>query len=84
MKVIERICLATRVKKDRKLLIRVVKTPQGNILIDEEGKLPGRGAYISRDADCIALARKKNLLARALRCNVDSSIYDDLLKLIQK
>lgn len=84
MKVIERIDLASREKKDRKQLIRIVKTPQGNILIDKEGNLPGRGAYISQDANSIALARKKNLLARALRCNVPTSIYDDLLKLIKK
>lgn len=82
MKVIERICLVSRVKKNRDELIRIVKTPQGNVIIDTERNLPGRGAYISRDANSIALARKKNLLARALRCNVELSIYDDLLKLL--
>ena len=80
MKVIERICLVSRVKKDRKELIRIVKTPQGVVMIDKEGNLPGRGAYISRDAKCIAMARKKNLLSRALRTSVDEEIYEQLEK----
>ena len=80
MKVIERICLVSRVKKDRKELIRIVKTPQGVIMIDKEGNLPGRGAYISRDAKCIAMARKKNLLSRALRTSVGEEIYEQLEK----
>ena len=80
MEVIERICLVSRVKKDRKELIRIVKTPQGVVMIDKEGNLPGRGAYISRDAKCIAMARKKNLLSRALRTSVGEEIYEQLEK----
>lgn len=80
MKVIKRLCLASREIKDRSELIRIVRTPQGVIMIDTKGNLPGRGCYISRDANCIAIARKKNLLARALRASVEDEIYEQLLK----
>lgn len=82
MKVVTRICLVSREKKDRKELIRIVKTPQGVVMIDEKGNIPGRGAYISRDAKCIATARKKNLLSRALRTSVSEEIYEQLEKII--
>ena len=72
-------CISTREIKDIKDLFRVVKTPSGNILIEEDKHLPGRGAYISRNIDAINIARKKKLLNRALRCNVPESIYDELL-----
>ena len=76
MKTIERICVVTRVKKDKNELIRIVRTPQGVVMIDKDKNLPGRGAYISRDAKCIAMAKKKNILSKALRCSVDESIYE--------
>lgn len=82
MKVITRICLVSRVKKDRNELIRIVKTPQGVVLVDLKGNIPGRGCYISRDANCVAMAKKKNLISRALRTSVDEAIYDELLKAI--
>ncbi len=80
MKTVERICLVTRVKKDKKELIRIVRTPQGVVMIDKDGSLPGRGAYISRDAKCIATCRKKNLLSKALRTSVSEEIYELLEK----
>lgn len=82
MKTILRICLVTREKKDRTQLIRVVKTPQGVVMIDNKGNIPGRGAYISRDEKVINMAKKKNLLNRALRTSVTEEIYDELLKQI--
>ena len=76
---IQRMCIATREIKDIKDLFRVVKTPSGNILIEEDKHLPGRGAYISRNIEAIKIAQKKKLLNRALRTNVPDDIYEALL-----
>ena len=76
---ISRMCIATREIKDIKDLFRVVKTPSGNILIEENKHLPGRGAYISRNIEAIKIAQKKKLLNRALRTNVPDDIYKALL-----
>ena len=72
-------CISTREIKDIKDLFRVVKTPSGNILIEEDKHLPGRGAYISRNIEAIKIAQKKKLLNKALRTNVPSDIYEALL-----
>ena len=72
-------CISTREIKDIKDLFRVVKTPSGNILIEEDKHLPGRGAYISRNIEAIKIAQKKKLLNRALRTNVPDDIYETLL-----
>lgn len=80
MKVVSRICLVTREKKNRTQLIRVVKTPQGVVVIDKSYILQGRGCYISKDMKCIQFAKKKNLLSRALRTTVEDSVYEQLEK----
>ena len=76
---IQRMCIATREIKNIKDLFRVVKTPSGNILIEEDKHLPGRGAYISKNIDAIKIAQKKRLLNKALRTNVPEDIYEQLL-----
>ena len=78
---IQRMCISTREIKDIKDLIRVVKTPSGNVMIEKETHLPGRGAYISRNIEAINIAKKKKLLKKALRTNVPDEIYDQLLAL---
>lgn len=78
---IQRMCISTREIKDIKDLIRVVKTPSGNVMIEKETHLPGRGAYISRNIEAINIAKKKKLLNKALRTNVPDEIYDQLLAL---
>ena len=76
---IQRMCISTRKIKDIKDLFRVVKTPSGNVLIEEDKHLPGRGAYISRNIEAIKIAQKKKLLNKALRTNVPNDIYEALL-----
>lgn len=76
---IQRMCISTREIKNINDLFRVVKTPSGNILIEEDKHLPGRGAYISRNIEAIKIAQKKKLLNKALRTNVPDSIYEQLL-----
>ena len=78
---IQRMCISTREIKDIKDLFRVSKTPSGNILIEKDKHLPGRGAYISKNREAIIIAKKKKLLNKALRTNVPDEIYEELLAL---
>lgn len=74
-------CVATQESLPKKELIRVVRTPEGAVKIDLTGKLNGRGAYLKRSIDAIKIAKTKGVLSRALECQVDDSIFDELTKL---
>lgn len=73
-----RMCTGCREMKPKKELIRVVKTSEGDIKLDTTGKLNGRGAYICKDKECLAKAKKINALARAFETNVPDEIYTKL------
>ena len=64
--------------KPKKELLRVVRTPEGEILIDPTGKRSGRGAYICASADCLNKARKQRQLERTFACQVDAAAYEAL------
>ncbi len=70
-----RTCIACRLEKPKRELVRVVKTPEGEIRLDLSGKLAGRGAYVCNDAACIRKLGQKKLLARAFSMPVESEIY---------
>lgn len=76
-----RSCVVTRERFPKKELIRVVRTKDG-IVIDETGKVNGRGAYIKKDLAVIEKAKRNNQLARALETEIPESIYEELIKLI--
>ena len=65
-KVPMRQCVGCRVMKPKMELVRVVRSPEGEISLDFRGKQPGRGAYVCRDPACLAAARKKRGLERVL------------------
>lgn len=77
-----RTCVITREKLPKGELIRVVRTPEGNIIIDETGKANGRGAYLKKDIATFEKAQKSKILNRQLEVDIPDSIYDDLKKLI--
>lgn len=77
-----RMCVITRNKLVKRDLFRVVRTPSGVVLIDTKQNLPGRGCYISKNEEIILKAKKKHSLSKALKCEVDDSYYDELLKLL--
>ena len=62
--------------KPKKELVRVVRSPEGEISIDLVGKKPGRGAYVCRDANCLAKARKAKRLERAFSCEIPDEVYE--------
>jgi len=59
-------------------LLRVVLTPEEQILLDLRGRQNGRGAYVCKNVECLRQARKKKSLERALKTAIPSAIYDDL------
>ena len=64
--------------KDKKALVRIVKTPEGEICVDATGKKSGRGAYICPNAECLQKARKSRALERAFEAAIGSDIYEAL------
>jgi uncharacterized protein len=71
-------CVACQQMMPKRELIRVVKTPEGDIQIDLKGKKSGRGAYLCGKVSCFKLAKKSKALDRALKSPVSSDIYDQL------
>lgn len=78
-----RTCLVTREKLPKQELIRVVRTPEGSVVIDETGKVNGRGAYLKKDALVFEKAKKGNFLGRELEVEIPDSIYEKLNDLIK-
>ena len=62
----QRQCVGCRERKEKRELIRVVRSPEGGISLDFKGKKPGRGAYLCPDLECLKRARKSRALERAL------------------
>jgi predicted RNA-binding protein YlxR (DUF448 family) len=77
-----RTCVVTREKQEKKNLIRVVRTPEGEVIIDLTGKSNGRGAYITKDLTVLEKAKKSKVLDRHLEVEVPSSIYTELENII--
>ena len=73
-----RMCVGCREMKPKKELLRVVRTPEGEVMIDLTGKKAGRGAYICPSSACLNRARKQRQLERAFECAVDAAAYDAL------
>lgn len=73
-------CTGCNEMKPKKELVRIVRSPEGEISADLTGKKSGRGAYICRSSECLAAARKTGRLGRALDCTVPEEIWDKLLE----
>lgn len=77
-KVPVRTCIACRTSGDKKSLIRIVRTTTGDVVVDPTGKMPGRGAYLCRTAECLRRAIKEKRLPRALRTEVPPEAVEKL------
>ena len=75
-----RSCLITKEKLPKKDLIRIVRTSEGTVIIDEIGKVNGRGAYLKKDIEVINKAKNNKVLERVLEVKVPDSIYDELIE----
>lgn len=76
-------CLGCEQNKSKKELIRIVKIPEGEILIDLTGKVNGRGAYICNKRDCFKKAIKSNRISRSLEVGIPKEKIDELEEKIQ-
>jgi predicted RNA-binding protein YlxR (DUF448 family) len=78
-----RTCVVSNEKLPKKELLRIVKTPENEIKIDETGKMNGRGAYIKRSLDVVDLAEKNKALERHLECEISKQVYDEIRELLK-
>ena len=83
-KIPERTCVVTREKYPKMELLRIVRTPEGNIEIDLTGKKNGRGAYIKKDLDVLELAKKNKALEKHLEVEIPDEIYEEIKNVIEK
>lgn len=77
-----RSCVVTKEKYPKKELIRVVRTPEGKVIVDLNGKSNGRGAYLKKDLEVFEKAKKTKILNRHLEIEVDDCIFEELKNLI--
>lgn len=74
-KIPTRTCVACRQEKPKREMVRVVRSPEGEISLDFSGKLPGRGAYVCAEEGCIRKLRQKRLLNKAFSAPVADDVY---------
>ncbi len=79
-----RSCVVTKEKLPKKDLLRVVRTPEGGVIVDLSGKANGRGAYIKKDLEVLNKARKSKILERRLECTIDEDLYKEIEKICEK
>ena len=71
-------CLGCGEQFDKRELVRVVRSPEGEISLDLTGKKSGRGAYICKNASCLQKARKQKRIERAFECVIPDSVYEQM------
>jgi len=77
-----RSCVITKERLPKKELIRIVRTPEQEVVIDITGKKNGRGAYIKKDKSVIEKAQKSKVLERHLEIEIPDTIYEELKSMI--
>ena len=71
-------------QKPKKELVRIVKSPEGEVSLDLTGKASGRGAYICNNADCLQKARKSHRIDKAFEIAIPDEVYEQMLTEISK
>lgn len=77
-------CTGCGEQKPKKELVRIVKTPDGEILLDLTGKMSGRGAYICNNAECLKKARKSKRIDRTFEMTIPDEVYKQMEEEISK
>ena len=75
-----RMCVGCREMKEKRSLMRIVKSPEGVISFDRMGKAPGRGAYVCRSKECLDRAVRQRQLERALETKIDEQVFAQLME----
>ena len=84
MKIPLRQCSACRGHFEKRQLLRVVRTPDGNVLVDTKGKVSGRGVYICRNEECLNKAIKTRALSRALEVPISDETVESIRQAIRE
>ena len=79
-----RSCIVTKERLPKRELLRIVRTPEGKVCVDETGKMNGRGAYIKKDVTIIEKLKKSKVLERHLECSIDDTLYDEIKKVCEQ
>ena len=77
-----RTCIVTRESLPKGSLLRIVRNRNSEVFIDDSQTASGRGCYLKKDKSVISKAKANHSLEKALKCRVDESVYEDLLKRI--
>ena len=77
-------CVVTHKRFPKKELLRIVRTPEGDVKVDLSGKLNGRGAYIKRDIEVMKLAKKNGALAKSLEVTIPEEFWDKLEAILSR
>ncbi|MBE6151376.1 MAG: YlxR family protein [Firmicutes bacterium] len=83
-KIVMRTCTVTKEKLPKSELLRVVRTPEGNVVVDTTGKVNGRGAYIKKDLEVLEKAKKSRVLSRQLEVEISEEVYESIKEEINK
>lgn len=81
-KVPMRKCIATNESLPKKELLRIVRTPEGELKVDLSSKLNGKGAYLKKSVEALEIAKKKDLISKALEVSATDELYEEILKAI--
>lgn len=79
-----RTCVVTKESLPKQELLRIVRTPEHDVIIDESGKANGRGAYIKKDLEVLEKARKSKILEKKLEITIEDSVYEEIKNMIEK
>ncbi|MBO5509029.1 MAG: YlxR family protein [Lachnospiraceae bacterium] len=71
-------CISCRQEKPKSELIRVIRTPEGNVCLDKTGKQNGRGAYLCGSMDCYNKAVKSKAIERTLKVSISEEVYEQI------
>ena len=79
-----RTCIVTKENLPKSELLRIVRTPDGDIEVDETGKMNGRGAYVKKDLSVLETLQKSKILEKKLECKIEDSVYEQIKNVIEK
>lgn len=82
-KVPMRTCCVTREKYPKQELVRIVRTPEGKVVIDDTGRTNGHGAYLKKDLQVIEKAMTSKILNKALETEVPSEVFEKIIELVK-
>lgn len=79
-----RMCVVTKERFEKRDLIRIVRTPDGEVVLDKTGRQNGKGAYLKKDVSVIEKAKENKILDKALEASVPTYLYEEMFEIVKK